>query len=183
MIEWVAYFSAYFLAGLTLKMGDDFLDELERPDFAWLPLTLSGLLFGLLMTISEYDFALLVSIIIGVLASGKVNRPQFSVGFVLIFVVVAIMGLPTTTIWLDWITLVFIMFLAAVIDEKGNDWADQNISPRAHRFFRFRFTMKISVVLLTLLWSALLPTAVGLWIFDAGYELTGWSMKKLQDSS
>jgi hypothetical protein len=30
MIEWVMYFSAYFLAGLLLKAGDDLLDELDR---------------------------------------------------------------------------------------------------------------------------------------------------------
>ncbi len=183
MIEWIAYFSAYFLAGLTLKIGDDLLDELERPNLAWVPLTLSGALFGLIMTISEYDLALLVSIIIGVVVSGKVNRHQFSIGFILIFVIIAINGVPVISVLLDWIALVVMLFLAAVLDEKGNDWADPNISPKAYMFFRFRFTLKVSGLLLSLLWPALLPTAIGLLFFDTGYELVGWSTKRFQARS
>jgi uncharacterized membrane protein len=180
MIEWIAYFLAYFLAGLSLKLGDDLLDELERPNLAWLPLTLSGVLFGLLMTISRYDLALLVSIIIGVLASGKVNRAQYSIGFILIFVTVGIIGVPPITAWFDWIAIVVMMFLAAVLDEKGNDWADQNESPWAYKFFRYRFTMKVTVILLTIPWPLFIPTALGLWVFDTGYELMGWSTERIQ---
>jgi len=183
MIEWIAYFLAYFLAGLSLKLGDDLLDELERPNLAWLPLTLSGVLFGLLMTISEYDLALLVSIIIGVLASGKVNRVQYSIGFILIFVTVGIIGVPPIATWLSWIVIVVVMFLAAVLDEKGNDWADQNESPRAYKFFRYRFTMKVTVMLLAIPWPLFLPTALGLWIFDFGYELMGWLTGRIQVKS
>ena len=183
MIEWVAYFLAYFLAGLSLKAGDDLLDDLEKPNLAWIPLTVSGLLFGLLMTVSEYDLALLVSIIIGVLVSGKVNRLQYSIGFILIFLVIAILGLPFVNSWLEWAALVAMMFLAAVLDEKGNDWADHDKSPRAYKFFQFRFTMKVTVVLLVVLWPSLLPTAVGLWIFDTGYELMGWFTRRIHNRS
>jgi ABC-type amino acid transport system permease subunit len=182
MIEWVMYFSAYFLAGLMLKMGDDFLDELNRSDLSWVPLAISGILFGLIMTVSEWDLALMTSIIIGVLASGKVNRPPFLVGFVAIAIVVILRGLPTVSGILDWLTLVVMMFLAAVLDERGNDWADQQISPVAHQFFKFRFTLKISVLLLSIPWPLLLPTAIGLWFFDFGYEIAAWFAKnKLQD--
>ncbi len=111
MIEWVAYFLAYFLAGLSLKLGDDLLDELDRPQAAWAPLTLAGLLFGLLMTVSEWDLVLLTSIVIGVLVSGKVNRPQFIVGFVLIFGALLFIGIPPISGWLDWFTILFALFL------------------------------------------------------------------------
>jgi hypothetical protein len=178
MTEWVVYFSAYFLAGLLLKAGDDLLDELDRPNLSWGPLALSGLLFGFIMTVSEWDLALMTSIIIGVLASGKVNRPQFIVGFVLIVVVVIVLGLPPISQMLDWLTLVVMMFLAAVLDERGNDWTDQQASPRAYSFFKFRFTLKISVLLLSIPWPLLLPTAVGLWFFDLGYELAAWTVRR-----
>jgi ABC-type amino acid transport system permease subunit len=183
MIEWVMYFSAYFLAGLMLKMGDDFLDELNRSDLSWVPLAISGILFGLIMTVSEWDLALMTSIIIGVLASGKVNRPPFLVGFVAIAIVVILRGLPTVSGILDWLALVVMMFLAAVLDERGNDWANQQISPAAYQFFRFRFTLKISVLLLSIPWPLLLPTAIGLWFFDLGYEIVAWIVKnRLQES-
>ena len=171
MIEWVAYFTAYLLAGLFLKTGDDLLDELDRPDFAWWPLALSGILFGFIMTVSEWDLILMTSITIGVLASGKVNRIQFAVGFVLIFTVLILIGVPPITSWLDFFTLIIMLFLAAVLDEKGNDWADRDISPRAYMFFEFRFTLKISGLLISIIWPLLLPAAIGLWFFDLGYEI------------
>ena len=174
MLEWVAYFSAYLLAGLTLKIGDDLLDELDKPDLSWVPLALAGILFGLIMTVSEWDLALMMSIIIGVIVSGKVNRLQFVVGFVLIFVVVILLGIPPITSWLDWLTLVIMMFFAAVLDERGNEWTDQEISPKAYKFFEYRFTMKVSVILISLVWPLLFPAAVGLWFFDLGYEIAGW---------
>jgi hypothetical protein len=174
MIEWIAYYSAYLLAGLVLKIGDDLLDELDKPDISWLPLAIAGILFGFIMTVSEWDLALMVSIIIGVIASGKVNRLQFVVGFVLILVVVILVGIPPITSWLDWLTIVIMLFLAAVLDERGNEWADQEASPRAYKFFEYRFTMKVSVILISLIWPSLFPAAVGLWFFDLGYEIAGW---------
>jgi ABC-type amino acid transport system permease subunit len=178
MIEWVMYFSAYFLAGLLLKTGDDLLDEHNRSDLSWIPLALSGLLFGLIMTVSEWDLALMVSIIIGVLVSGKVNRPPFILGFVMIAITVIMRGLPLVSGFLDWLTLVVMMFLAAVLDERGNDWTDQNVSPKAYRFFKYRFTLKVSVLLLSVPWPLLFPTAIGLWFFDFGYEIVAWIVKK-----
>jgi ABC-type amino acid transport system permease subunit len=178
MMEWVAYFSAYLLAGLTLKIGDDLLDELDKPDLSWVPLALAGVLFGFIMTVSEYDLALITSIIIGVIASGKVNRLQFVVGFVLIFAVVLFIGIPPISSWLDWLTLVIMMFLAAVLDERGNEWTDKKVSPRAYKFFEYRFTLKVSVILISLIWPLLLPAAVGLWFFDFGYEIAGWIVRR-----
>ena len=178
MIEWAVYFSAYFLAGLSLKLGDDLLDELDRPQAAWAPLTLAGLLFGLLMTVSEWDLVLLTSIVIGVLVSGKVNRPQFAVGFVLIFGTLLFIGIPPISGWLDWFALLFALFLAAVLDEKGNDWADKEVSPIAYKLFEFRFVLKIVALGLVVPWPLFLSAAIGLWVFDAGYELAGWSVRR-----
>lgn len=174
MLEWVFYFVVYLCAGFTLKLGDDFLDEMERPTFAWLPLAVSGILFGYLMTQTEWDLALLAAIVIGVLLSGKVNRPQFAVGFFFIALIMLMRGIPTVTDWLVWSTLLFMLFMASVLDEKGNDWTDEEISPMAFKFFQYRFTLKLSVLLLTIPWPQFLAAAVGLWMFDLGYELAGW---------
>jgi hypothetical protein len=180
MLQWVMYFSAYFLAGLSLKLGDDLLDELDQPTAAWVPLTLAGLLFGLLMTVSEWDLVLLTSIVIGVLVSGKVNRPQFIVGFVLIFNMIFILGVPAITAWLDWLTVLIILFLAAVLDEKGNDWTDKSASPVAYKLFEYRFVLKLVSLGLVIPWPLFLSTAIGLWVFDLGYELVGWLIRRDQ---
>jgi hypothetical protein len=178
MIEWIVYYLAYLAAGFTLKIGDDLLDELGRPQLAWYPLAISGILFGYLMTISEWDLVLLTSIVIAVLASGKVNKPQFIVGFVLIFATLVILGVPLSTDWLSWLTLLIILFLAAVLDEKGNDWVDRDHSPRAYRFFKYRFSLKLVALALVIPWPLFLPAGLGLWVFDLGYETSGWFVRK-----
>jgi len=180
MFEWVFYFLAYLCAGFTLKLGDDLLDEMERPTFAWLPLAVSGILFGYLMTQTEWDLALLAAIVIGVLLSGKVNRPHFAVGFFLIALIMLVRGVPAVTDWLAWSALLFMLFMASVLDEKGNDWTDEEISPIAFKFFQYRFTLKLSVLLLTIPWPQFLAAAVGLWMFDLGYEIAGWVTRHWQ---
>jgi hypothetical protein len=206
MFEWVFYFLAYLCAGFTLKLGDDLLDKMEQPTFAWLPLAVSGILFGYLMTQTEWDLVLLAAIVIGVLLSGKVNRPQFAVGFFFIALIMLVRGVPAVTDWLNWSALFIMLFLAAVLDERGIDWTDEEISPRAFKrehlsiqafaesiqerafklsprafkFFRYRFTLKLSVLLLTIPWPQFLAAAVGLWMFDLGYELAGWVIRHRQ---
>lgn len=177
MIETVFYLTAYFLAGLSLKYGDDLLDELESPALAWAPLTLSGVLFGLLMAQSEWDFILLLAIIFAVIFSGKVNKPQFIAGFIMIGIVLTIFGLPEITNILDILTILVCLILAGILDEHGNDWTDKIVNPTAEAFFRYRFSLKVSVFLLAVLWPLFLFSAIGLWIFDLGYELTGKAIR------
>ena len=173
MFEWVFYFIVYMCAGFTLKLGDDLLDEMERSTFAWLPLAISGILFGYLMTQTEWDLALFTAIIAGVILSGKVNRPQFAIGFFFIVLTILVIGIPVVTDWLAWSALLFMLFMASMLDEKGNDWTDEEIAPAAFKFFQYRFALKLSVLLLTKPWPQFLPAAVGLWMFDLGYELAG----------
>jgi hypothetical protein len=170
---WIVYFAMYWSAGFTLKAGDDFLDELNRPGLAWFPLTLSGLLFGLIMTLSQWDMVLLSAILIGVVLTGKVNRPQFVVGFLMIGILLVIRGVPLVTDWFDWWSLLLMLLFAAAIDEVGHEGVGRAKGSRDSWFFKYRFTLKCSVLLLCILWPSFLPSAVGLWFFDLGYEIAG----------
>ena len=178
MIEWFLYYTGYLLAGLTLKLGDDLLDELNRPNAAIGPLVLSGLLFGLLMALSEWDLVLLGAIVIGVVLSGKVNKPQFLVGFIMIGASLLLIGVPTISDIFGRFTLLLILLLAAIVDERGNDWADREERPEISYFFYYRFTLKAAVILLSAIWKSFFFAAVGLWIFDFGYELAGFGAKR-----
>lgn len=173
--------SAYFVAGLTLKTGDDLLDELDKPRLAWFPLVLSGILFGMIMTQSEWDLVVMTAIVVGVAASGKVDRRQFAGGLAMIVIVLLLRGLPAVTSWLEWTALLIMLFMAAVLDEKGNDWADAEVSPRATKFFAYRLTLKASVLLLCIPWPPLLPSAIALWFFDLGYELARYVLRSWAD--
>lgn len=170
MLYWIVYYISYFLAGCTLKYGDNLLDEFDRPTQSWIALALSGIFFAFLITNSEYDMVLFTSIIIGVVLSGKVNRPQFSIGFIIIAVGFIVRGVPTVTDWLEWMAILVMLMLAAILDEKGNDWTEAQVNPTAAWLFKYRFSLKITVLCISLIWPLFLFTAIGLWIFDAGYE-------------
>jgi hypothetical protein len=131
------------------------------------------------MTYSQWDLVLFTALIIGVMFSGKVNRPPFLIGFVIIIIVAIFRGIPIVTDWLEWLTILCILFFAAVLDEKGNDWVDKNLTPLAAQFFAYRFTLKCSVLFVSIFWPLFLPTALGLWVFDLGYESFGWSNRRV----
>ncbi|MHA2002857.1 MAG: hypothetical protein ACW960_02025 [Candidatus Thorarchaeota archaeon] len=178
VVEWLLYYIAYSLAGLTLKLGDDLLDELNRPNVAVVPLALSGVLFGLIMTLSEWDLVLLGAIVIGVLLSGKVNKPQFLVGFIMIGAMLLLVGVPAVSNGIDLFVLLLALLLAAIVDERGNDWADSGERPWISFFFYYRFTLKVAVILLSIIWPPFFVAAVGLWMFDVGYELAGLVVRR-----
>ncbi len=169
---------AYWLAGLTLKFGDDLLDELDRPDYASFPLAISGVLFGLLMTLNIWDFVLLAAIVIGVVLSGKVNKPQFLIGFIMIGSILMLRGVPPVVDWAMPLAFIIALLVAAVVDEIGNDWADRGERRFLSYFFQYRFTLKVLVLLLSIIVPDFFPRAVGLWIFDFGYESAGMAISK-----
>jgi hypothetical protein len=183
MADLIVLLLLYLGAGLTLKLGDDLLDEVHRGDLAWIPLSLSGFLLGLIAASSEWDLALVVSILIGVSAAGKVNRPQFLVGFVLIALILLVNGVPMVADYVRWGVLVFMLFTAATLDEKGNDWSENGIASWLGMFFKYRFALKVAALLLSVVWPAFLVTAVGLWSFDTGYEAASVVRKHLYPHS
>ena len=180
MLEWLLL-AVYWCTGFTLKLGDDFLDFLNEPMLSLLPLGFSGFSFGLLMTYSEWDLVLLTAILIGVVVSGKVNRPQFLIGFILIGAVLLVNGLPVISDLFTWFTILVALLLAAVVDEIQNDRADSDQETLVSKFFLYRFTLKIAVLVLSLLWPGFLLAALGLWMFDFGYEIAGWLARRFRD--
>jgi len=181
LIEWAVYYAIYWIAGLSLKIGDDLLDELDRPKYAWAPLTIAGASFGLLMSASQWDLALIVSIIIGVVVSGKVNRPQFGVGFVVIAFVILVRGLPQITDPLWWSLIVMVLLMAAAADEYGNDWADDRTDGIGRAFFEHRFVLKITTMVLGVIVTPFFAAAIGMWVLDTGYEIAGRLTKSYVD--
>lgn len=171
MIDVIIHFLLYLVAGLTLKVGDDLLDESNRPRTAWVPLGVAGLAFGIIMTLSEWDLILMSAIILAVVISGKVNRMQYIVGFVMIGLVILIFGLPAIANPIALAITLIIIVVAGFADEKGNDWSDSKGRRNgiASWFFENRFTLKITVLLLVIPYHQFIFAAMGLWVFDIGY--------------
>ncbi len=174
----LTYYLLYFVAGASLKLGDDLLDEFDRPRQSWIPLTISGVTFGLLMTNSEWDLALFSSMILGVIVTRKVNRPQFLSGFVSIGLILYVVGVPSITNPWIWILTLFVVSISAAVDETGNDWFENKDRKCVRLFFQYRLSMKFAVLILGLVIPAFMPTAIGLWIFDLGYELVGQGARR-----
>jgi hypothetical protein len=180
MIELVLKMLFFFFAGLTLKLGDDFIDELKIPHIAVPVFVICGLLMGYLMATSEWDLVLFTAIVIGVLLSGKVNDSAYISGFGAIGIMLLFFGLPLITDILEWLTILILLFIAAVLDERGNDWIDRTQSTRAALLFQYRFVLKLTALLLAIPWPEFFLTAIGLWVFDGGYELAGWAVRRNQ---
>ncbi len=178
MADIVIQFVLYFLAGASLKAGDDLLDELERPTLSWMPLGIAGVAFGIISTLSEWDMSLIVSILIAVVVAGKVNRPQFIIGFVLMAGVVLICGIPPISSMSTVLIIVGCLVIAGALDEYGDAWTEKRMTQNPVTwFFRFRFTMKCAVLLLVIPFPQFIFTAIGLWIFDIGYNIVERIMK------
>ncbi len=154
-------------------MGDDFLDRIEIPDLAWAPLGISGFCFGWLMSEGQWDLVLFTAIIIGVVVSGKVTHVQFGIGFVLIGLLLMFRGIPEIVDILEWMAVLIMLLLSAILDERGNDWVDRRRNPTAQTFFQYRFTLKLVALLLSIAWPDFFFVALGLWMFDFGYEISG----------
>jgi hypothetical protein len=113
-----------------------------------------------------------------VLLSGKVNKPQFLVGFIMIGGFLFGIGVPEITNGVGLFVLLIVLLLAAVVDERGNDWADSSERALISYFFYYRFTLKVAVILLSIIWPAFFGAAVGLWLFDLGYEIAGSGVRR-----
>ncbi|MEM2142950.1 MAG: hypothetical protein QXS20_06045 [Candidatus Thorarchaeota archaeon] len=170
MVVWTLLL--YTLAGFCLKSGDDLLDEMHRYRLSCVPLSASGLFLGLVSTSSEYDLALVSSILVGVTISGKVDRPQFLVGFMTLGLTLLLYGLPplpTPVYWWGLLVLLLVVLMAA--DERLHEHAASVPNRLLSVVFRYRFVAKIGVLLPVFIIPPILPTALGLWCFDTGYEL------------
>ncbi len=173
MLSLPIYYTLYLIAGMALKLGDDLLDDLNRPKLAWFPLLVAGTSFGILMTQTEWDLALFLAIIVGVLVSGKVNRPQFFVGFIVIGVILWVCGPAYIPVPLEWGAVFLALIIASAIDEFGNDRFESSQNEVMSVFFKYRFSLKLVALIIGCIRWGFIQTMIGLWIFDLSYEVMG----------
>jgi hypothetical protein len=110
---------------------------------------------------------ILLSIVIGVLLTGKIDNTVFGLS------TASIIGFFVFIQRIVWLPLLFLSG-AGIIDEKGNDYAD---SHRMNGFVRFfflhRFTMKIGAFLLCFVGIFAWQYLVAFLLFDIGYDVVG----------
>jgi len=149
--------TAFSLAGFTLKMADLWGEKgrwLGYPASA-----ASAILFWLLLKLSASTSTIALSIIVGNLAAGKVDRPNLYLGLAIILLLALTLGFSTPHLP-SLAVLSTLAFLDELIHERGG-------------FLSFRPSLKAGVIVLAFLGWLTLIAALGLLLFDFAYEVWG----------
>jgi hypothetical protein len=162
----------FLAAGISLKVADT-TGERSRSVLSYLSASLSGVLFGILISESKISSAIMLGIVIGAGASAKINKPNLVFGLAVAIVMATICGFAIPTMWLFLAVTTF-----AFIDEIGHNSYVKLKSP-LRWFFHYRCLLKVSIVFLTLMTVLPLVYCVGFLLFDAGYEATSALIDRL----
>lgn len=156
---------AFALAGVFLKLADDYGEKGNSLIGYAAAFTAAGL-FWLLVKVDQYTSAVMLAVVVGCIASLKVDRWNLIAGLILLAVLMGAMGFEIPALP-PLITLA----TAAYLDEAGHDrrWRWGWIK----RVFRYRPILKGLVVLLAALGLLSPLSAVGLIVFDVSYDSTG----------
>jgi multisubunit Na+/H+ antiporter MnhE subunit len=161
----------YALTGISLKAADVY-GEVKTDLKAYGISIASAFLFWLLLSESPSTSTFMVAVIIGCVASLKVNRPNLIIGLVIIVILSATLGFHTPIIW-----PLIILASAAYLDE----FAHEHTSKWKHNFqlfFRYRCFLKATALVIALTGAVTLPSMVGFLIFDICYDLSGICLER-----
>jgi heme exporter protein D len=164
-MEPLAIIGIFTGAGATLKLADH-LGENSQGITAYVSAILSGILFGVLMHIGPEESSYVFGIVIGVALSGKINRPNLIVGLLTVGVVVLPLGLSTPYLW-----LVFTVSILSLVDEVGHSYFSNKRSYMSV-LFRYRASLKVGTIFLSVATLISLTTTLGFLCFDLSYDLT-----------
>jgi len=159
---------AFLIIGAGLKYIDDAFDEdtfSKKKAIAIAPII--ALIWIALALYDPISATILFSILLAVLLSEKIDNLIFGV---CAFIVLSALLLTQMSAVL-WIPL-FILTLAGINDENGNDYVDKHESYKlVELFFSYRFCMKASMLILCILSIFPWLYLVAFLAFDGAYEL------------
>jgi hypothetical protein len=139
---------------------------------------MAGILLVLWIGLSLLDTAsatILLSVLIGVLFTGKIDNSVFGAS------TAAIVG---SLSFLQRVVFLPMLFLSAagIIDEKGNDYVDTHNSNKIIEFFFLhRFTMKIGLFALCIAGFYSMIYFLAFLLFDISYDTIGFISNNYRD--
>ncbi|MFQ5975406.1 MAG: hypothetical protein ACE5J5_03705 [Candidatus Hydrothermarchaeales archaeon] len=158
-----------FIGGGIKFIDEAFDEDIFNKRFATV---LAPILVVLWICISIFDkvsAVILFSILFGVLLTGKIDNVVFKISTISLIVFFALRGLFGSYL----IPLLFLTFMG-IVDEKGNDYVDNNSTNRVVEFFFLhRFSMKMGVILLCLTSYFSWIYLVAFLCFDIAYDSVG----------
>lgn len=173
----------YSLSGFLMKLSDDAYDKKKNITLAVFAGIFCGLFIGYLAVTSADAACIFIAILIGTLLSLKVDSLNHIAALLLFVLIIVYIGIPNIGI----VTLLFCSF-AAFLDEIGNDNKWIKNKKKIKRFFKYRFSLKITVMIFAVLGLLqnmfpalripgvqyfLFQTFIYFILFDLFYELVG----------
>ncbi len=181
----------YPLSGFFMKLSDDAHDQKHNTLLGIVAAVICGVSIGYLAVTSADAACIFLAILIGTVASWKVDCLNHILSLLIFVGIIAVAGFPSIGI----VTLA-VCAAAAFLDEIGNDseWAAKR--KYVHEFFQYRFALKIVILIFAVLGtlSTLYPglqisgvqffaplTFVYFLLFEISYELVGLKFNALYD--
>jgi hypothetical protein len=173
----------YSLSGFLMKLSDDAYDRRKNIPIAVFAGIFCGLFIGYLAVTSADAACIFIAILIGTILSLKVDSLNHIAALVLFVLIIVYIGIPTIGI----VTLLFCA-IAAFLDEIGNDNKWIKNKKNLKKFFEYRFSLKITVMIFAVLGLLqnvfpalkipgvqyfLFQTFIYFILFDLFYELAG----------
>jgi len=154
------------LAGATLKLADILSEKGEGERLCFMTSSISGSFIGSLITLDRFSSAVFFGIILGVLLAGKIDRPCLVFGLMATFLTVFILGYEKP----DLVVLGVSAF-ASFMDEKLHDRYQQR-ERLLKGLFKYRFVLKLTIILIYLIEWLPLHALVIFYLFDLTYDLS-----------
>ncbi len=161
--------------GGGLKFIDEAFDEdVFDKRFAMVLTPILVVLWVWVSVVDKVSAVILFSILLGVLLTGKIDNFVFKISTIALIVFFALRGLGPYLIPLVFLTLM------GIVDEKGNDFVDNNSANKVVEFFFLhRFSMKFGIMLLCAV-SYFSPIyLVAFLCFDIAYDSVGIVSKSI----
>lgn len=179
---------SFALSGFFMKISDELVDEKNKFFYSIIAGVLCVFFAVWVSSVDADAFCIFLSILIGTGLASKIDSVSHILSAVLFIILLFIMGFPE----FSWLCLM-LCTLSAFIDEKGNDISDEKEKTNKnlgfmYTFFKYRYLMKITVFILSLmgLLQIFYPyflsgfvffkpvMIVYFYLFDLSYEFSGY---------
>ena len=178
----ILVYIGYMVAGSLMKLTDEIadgklrIDAHKRGGIKWIDIAsridiISGIIYGsimgLLISHNITSVYVLGAIIIGCLITGKVDARGHYFALAAIILVIFSLGVESVTL-----PILLLVALSSVFDEMANDRYKSFKNKAVNFFFRYRMTMKLLLLIFSVLHILDYYSIIFLLVFDFSYYLT-----------
>jgi hypothetical protein len=164
---------AYTVSGISLKLADYYGERSNSP-VAFTLATLAALCMGMLISSNPVSSSIVIGIVVGVILSRKVNRPNLIYGLILTLITALVFSISLPNPW-----LLVSVAVSSLIDEFGHERYSGGEGMLTW-FFKLRSSLKALMALSAILSLVNMINVLGFFFFDISYDLTSWLIGRLK---